>query len=622
MFGISYDTWSSTCRMYTSLKSGEKKAYLQWFPFSHLRKNDIDELCSEVFFNRFVKTGAFVLFPSAMHRSENFLQKSDGSFRDSALVSPFLYLIIQAIGKEISNFYASTRPDDIEVYYAGNYEHMRPKYKKDYDAFFKSLNSKIEDYQYFIKTDLTNFFANINIDTLIHAIDSICNSSEIHFTQTQLLLYKEILSYAGNGRFPLIGNSIASSYLATVVYLDEIDKRLHTFLSDKIPDIAEFKMVRYVDDLYILIKSEKSIGYLHSAYNEIRNEYSSILKKYGLALNASKCYIKPTHEINIELKKSLYDEQFNGEKSSIEALFAGSLKGFLSELSLELLLDSVDVEKYNELIRTHFSHDDIEFTPSEVFNYFVYENQSELKSQEVVDEVAGLVEQDISFISLDPKRLGVMIMGAHNDRAIKNVLNHLFRRHRLGKWNSYDTTTAITYLIQSEFRHIDLIKALETESPPLHRYYHFNCSGSFMRHYKSKKYESYIEIIGNDWKTYYLYFMYCIEHYRHNNMQAYAFYKNYFDRMTAHLAFLTKFDPSDRKPNYKRFYKDKELKKVYAKIPQSNEIIENAHNLRNANPLAHASAGLIDTNDSKRKIDECISELRKLLEDFRIANNL
>ena len=50
--------------------------------------------------------------------------------------------------------------------------------------------------------------------------------------------------------------------------------------------------------------------------------------------------------------------------------------------------------------------------------------------------------------------------------------------------------------------------------------------------------------------------------------------------------------------------------------------IRNAHDLRNANPLAHASAGLIDTNDSKRKIDECISELRKLLEDFRIANNL
>ena len=622
MFGISYDTWNDTCKMYTTLKSGEKKAYLQWFPFSKLHKNDIDELCSKDFFDRFVQTGAFVIFSSAMHRSENFLQKSDGSFRDSALVSPFLYLIIQAIGKEISNSYISTRPDDIEVYYAGNYEHMRPKYKTDYDNFFKSLNSKIEDYQYFIKTDLTNFFSNINIDTLIHTIDAVCNSSTVRFTQTQLQLYKELLSYAGCGRFPLIENSIASSYLATVVYLDEIDRQLHAFLSEKLSDIVGFKMVRYVDDLYILIKSEKPIGYLHSAYNEIRNEYSSVLKRYGLALNAKKCCIKPTHEINIELKKSMYDEQFNGEKSSIETLFAGSLKAFLLDLSLELLLDSVDVEKYNELIKTHFSHDDIEFTPSEVFNYFIYENQKELKSQEVIDEVAGLVEQDISFISLDPKRLGVMIMGAHNDRAIKSVLNHLFRRHRLGKWNSYDTTTAITYLIQSEFCHLDLIKAIEIESPSLYRYYRFNCNGSFMRHYKNKKYGSYIDIIGSDWKTYYLYFMYCIEHYRHNNMQAYAFFKNYFDRMTAHLAFVTGFDPSDRKPNYKRFYKDKEIKKVYAKIPQCDVIIEKAHDLRNANPLSHASAGLIDKNDSKQELEKSINDLRKMIEDFRIASNI
>lgn len=258
MFGISYDTWNATCRMYTNLKYGEKKAYLQWFPFSNIRENDINELCSEEFFNRFVKTGAFVLFPSAMHRSENFLQKSDGSFRDSALVSPFLYLIIQAVGKEIANSYISIRPPDIEVYYAGNYGHMRPKYKKDYDDFFKSLNSKIEDYQYFIKTDLTNFFANINIDTLIYTIDAVCNLEKTRFTQTQLQLYKEILAYAGSGRFPLIENSMASSYLATVVYLDEIDRQLHTFLSNKVPDIIDFKMVRYVDDLYILIKSEVS----------------------------------------------------------------------------------------------------------------------------------------------------------------------------------------------------------------------------------------------------------------------------------------------------------------------------------------------------------------------------
>jgi len=117
-----------------------------------------------------------------MHQSENFLQKSDGSFRDSSLVGPILYLMLQAVGKEIYDQYISVRPYDVSVYYAGNYEHMRPKYKQDYDDFFKELNASIDEYQYFIKTDITNFFANINVDKLVAQIDRVCNSDEVSFS--------------------------------------------------------------------------------------------------------------------------------------------------------------------------------------------------------------------------------------------------------------------------------------------------------------------------------------------------------------------------------------------------------------------------------------------------------
>lgn len=73
-----------------------------------------------------------------MQQSENFLQKGDGSFRDSSLIAPVLYLILQAVGKEISEQYITHRPVDISAYYAGNYEFMRPKYKQEYDNFLKS----------------------------------------------------------------------------------------------------------------------------------------------------------------------------------------------------------------------------------------------------------------------------------------------------------------------------------------------------------------------------------------------------------------------------------------------------------------------------------------------------
>jgi len=190
LFGVKYDTWKSVCDMYFSLKTGSLKAYLQWFPFTKLTNTDKDVISSEEFYNKYIKTGSFVLFPPAMHQSENFLQKSDGSFRDSSLVGPILYLMLQAVGKEIYDQYVSVRPYDISVYYAGNYEHMRPKYKQDYDDFFKELNASIDEYQYFIKTDITNFFANISVDKLVAQIDKVCNSDEVSFSKPNCIFSK------------------------------------------------------------------------------------------------------------------------------------------------------------------------------------------------------------------------------------------------------------------------------------------------------------------------------------------------------------------------------------------------------------------------------------------------
>ena len=53
-------------------------------------------------------------------RLGNYMQKGDGSFRDSSLVSPLQYLLIQAICKTIAEKYLEQRNADISVYYSGN----------------------------------------------------------------------------------------------------------------------------------------------------------------------------------------------------------------------------------------------------------------------------------------------------------------------------------------------------------------------------------------------------------------------------------------------------------------------------------------------------------------------
>lgn len=599
--------------MYFSLKQGSLKAYLQWFPFAKLSSADKEIIAGEEFYNQYIATASFILFPHVMHQSENFLQKGDGSFRDSSLVGPILYLILQSIGMEIHNRYVSIRPADISVYYAGNYKYLRSKYKQDYDDFFKELNSSIDEYQYFIKTDITNFFSNISVDKLIAQVDKVCNSDNVAFSQTQLHLYKELLTYCGNGKFPLIENSLASSFLATVVYLDAVDKALYEYISKHVSTFSSFRIVRYVDDMYILISSDKPIGYLHEAYNEIRNEYSSILKEFGLALNTKKCRFRESKEINQELKKSLYDEYFNGQRHNIEDLFTGKLHSFLCDLSRELLLDSIDIEKYNKLISKHFSSDDVEFTPSEVFNYFVYENEEDLQSDTVIKEIVNLVGRSISFISLDPKRLTVMIMKTKNDEAIKGFLNQLFIKNRADKWNSYDTTIAISYLIQSEFRHIDLLDILYYRHPSLYNFYFYHCKGSTLNCFGLLHERKLSEIISQDRKAHYLYFMYLCEMKRSNYMAAFAYYKNYFDRVTADLDFAYGNNSKHKKPNYRKYYQKGSLIKFYSGIKDSKVIIEAAHDLRNASPLAHASSELLDSDSTSRDLCKSIEDLSSLV---------
>lgn len=602
--------------MYFSISPGSLRSYLQWYPFAKLEKVDRDTMLSEEFYNKYIKNSAFALFPFVMHQSENFLQKGDGSFRDSSLISPILYLVLQCVGKEIYEKYDCSRPGDISVYYAGNYEYMRPNYKQDYDEFFKEINSCIEGYQYFIKTDITNFFSNINMDKLVGRIDSVCNNGNVVFTQMQLHLYKELLKYCGNGRFPLIENSVASSFLATKVYLDDVDTKLYRYISSNISAFSSFRIIRYVDDMYILIKSDKPIEVLHEAYNDIRNEYSSILKEYGLALNSKKSCIKTTKEISGELKKSLYDEYYNGEKHNIEELFQGTLKEFLSDLSLELLFDSIDIEKYNELIYKHFSSDDVEFTASEVFNYYVYENKEELNSKPVVAEIERLVRQSISFINLDPKRLTIMIMKTKSGKAIRSFLKQLFERDRADKWNSYDTTVAISYLIQREFRHIDLLDIISRRHAKLYEYYYKNCKMKFFDCFNSKVINTFSEMISEDKKAHYLYFMYLCEVKRENYMAAFAYFKNYFDRITADIAFVVNPQPRLSKPNYNDFYNKNSLVTFYDGICDSSKIIKNAHKLRNFNPLSHASSELLDRESTSEDLRQSIKDLSSLIYNF------
>ena len=615
MLGIGYNHWKLTCEAYQKAHTRRKESYLQLYPLSKITDEGWEQLKSKGFFETFISTGSFVNYPHVMFHTKHYMQKDDGSFRDAELLSPLLFLLLQALGVELAELYTDCRPHNNSCYYAGNFEEGEFFYKTEYDKFYKELNECIDSFQYYIKTDISSFFTNIDVNRLVHKLDIIINSDTTGLSPIQLNAIKELLTYCGSGSFPLVESSVTSSFLATIVYLEQIDVDLTKFIETKITCVDNVKLVRYVDDLYILLQCREDSAYsvVHEASVEIRNKYSSLLKSEGLSLNTKKYSFRETKDICEDLKKSLYDEHYSEAVTEIEEYFPNSLKGFLNAILKKLEDDCIDFDQYNQMIQEYFSRDDIEFTAEEVFNYLVYGAKRISNAEEVASAIARIAWKDVSVISLDAKRLLPLLIKVKSDDAIKRVLSRLFERHRQNIWNSNDTTIAIAYLLHSGFKHIDLLGTINSESPDLYKYYRSYCAKGFSL-MTGEKYRMRCLVVGNDWITNYLYFMYIARSENANAFEAFAFYKSFFDRITTDIAFAAGFEK--KKSNYEKYYKEKNLKAFYSSVSNAETIIGQAHKLRNMNPINHASSGVIEKSERMNELSSCARSMEEIIDRF------
>ena len=602
--------------MYLYLPSGTQKSHLQLFPFSKLTRNEKAYIKSETFYNLYVRNASF-LFKKENHIITNdFLLKSDNSFRDATLVSPLLYLLFQAIGNEIYRVYKPTRQKQIQVFYAGNFEKKEPLYKKEYDTFCKVLNIYKDDFDYFIKTDISDFYSSINLNKLISIVDENCKIQGNIFPQHTLQGYKEFISYCGKGKFACTENSIASSFLSRIVYLDKIDTEFFDYLS-KNKMVTSFMMIRYVDDLYILCSFNKECN-INSIYRSIFEKYSSILKKFDLSINSKKCILEKVKYIGEELRKSIYDEKVKNISFEILEIFAENISRFLDKL-IELNLNgNLTFDNYLEEIESFLNIEGFEYSSLEILNQFSYDNKLIIKFPKLKDKLKLLFSGDLTFLSYDPKRLVSLLLKTKDENLIKNLLNYLFKKSNTKNWTHYDSAIVINYLVSRNFIHTDLITTLKKHNSELSSYVDRFCCRSLLEKQNSNILEKICLLASSDWKTCYLYFMYCIEKAKLNYLSSYAFFKNFFDRFTALLAFEIDYSRGriKGKPNYNLFYKETELSNFYKEITSAQKTIKKAHDIRNQNPMNHASSELIDRSIFSEEILKTINDLKDLMFEF------
>ncbi|RIO29429.1 abortive infection protein, partial [Staphylococcus saprophyticus] len=153
-------------------------------------------------------------------------------------------------------------------------------------------------YDNFYKFDISNFFDAIDMNLLFKLI----NEREEVLDTRSSLIYKRLLQQIGGNKFPTVENSASLSYLATYIYLDKVDYELETVLQNE-PQIENFQIIRYVDDLYIFFNSMEDE--LNLVSSRIKNAVIDAYRKVKLNLNENKTKLGKSNEVNETLNAAL-----------------------------------------------------------------------------------------------------------------------------------------------------------------------------------------------------------------------------------------------------------------------------------------------------------------------------
>ena len=619
MINMEYDTWNKVCEGIFKQNKNSLNKYLQLYPFSILTDDEKAQIKSEEFFYKFIQTGALFKNKLIFDFPRHYIQKSNSSFRNSYLVSPIIYIYLECIGYHVSKAYirdsVSTR-----CYYAGNIHELDFHYKKSYERYYADVNECSQRYRYYYKFDVTNFFDNIDINILF---DYINRRSTIIDSRTGLI-YKRLLQSVGRGKYPTIEKSCSLSFLATYVYLDLFDSKLEEFLTD-LHDIDDFQIIRYVDDIFIFFNVNDEM--LDEVVSIIKNFVIHNYREANLNLNEQKSNYGYSNDISDELSAALYDHYVNEKDIDIPSMFdENNMKVFIDKLHDLAKGKLHNHDRYREVKKEVFTISGVEYSPDEIFRYLIYYRKRIFNDSELISKLKRLIRRDYKIIKYDTRNLINMILNTREGDLIRFFLNEIFRNNNL---DSFDIAIIINYLILRNFQHRDLLNKLAEYEPDIYNYINMYCRTSFLESLLDYKHNSYVNLIitdeydfNKDMKVWYIYFMYSYHKSNSDILEAFSYYKSYFDRVTALLMHYKGIEETGKgKPNYKMFYKQGSIIKGYKKIefnqeiPNIDELIGKAHDLRNHNPINHSSAEVMDDETLNiEEIETIIDELEFLLE--------
>lgn len=429
------------------------------------------------------------------------------------------------------------------------------------------------------------------------------------------MIFKEFINWCGNGNFPQTECGVTSSYLATIVYFDIIDNRLYNLLS-KEKTIKEFKICRYVDDLYILLDIDGRIN-TDKLENKISSIYEYLIYDYNLSINRKKSNFNKTENIFSDLKSFSILED-NDENSIVSIEYKNHLFDFLSELVKFSDKGGINYQKYIELVNEYFDDPNSTYHASQILYILIYKNIEWLKETRIIKKIVKIIDNGFNIISVDPRIFVSMIVNTHDEELIKKFLFKLYCCSEEKDWKISHSFMALQYLLYRNFSSPKLLNKMKPYSSEIVEFISKYYKNDWRKNIISTEIENKInKLIYTDTPISFFKFFEIVSIKNKNVLQAQAYNKNYFDSITKNIELTKGFTSNKKKINYTK----DELKGIYVnKFNISSYMWQSINDLcdrRNKNPLCHASCDVFSNKqDISISILNDINEINNLIDEI------
>ena len=600
MFKIRYETWKEICELIKEYSKKFGKFYFQLYPIKYSK--NYDHIMQLDYFKDNILNGRFLTEENNYNICENYEIKDDGTFRNKVLIPPILYIYYNAMVMEISKVYKMKRNSRISVRYAGNYKDKQLHYKEQYYQFIKELEEQSLKYDTFFKIDIKDFYESININKMTMLL-----KNSIAINEKEQMYFKEFINFIGNNRFPQIDGGIPSSYLATIVYLDIVDNRYYKIIKD-ILNTENFKMVRYVDDLYIFF--DKKIFELNKLENRFTYEYTNLIHEYSLNVNMKKTHLKDSNLIYQDINSVSLEDEAILEEELNDIFSRNALESFFDNLIKATEQEGINYATYYEIIDKYFDNPNVKFYQRQIYNTIIFKNLNWFKYTKVYPKLINIISNNNDIFIHDPKRLLASILNMHSIGLIKKFLNNLYIKFENYNWTVYDSFLSMRYLLYRNFKNIKLLNIIKEKDIKLFEYIEKYIKEDWIKNI-IKTSLSNINIYDKalEESIFFIRYLSIVEHKKENYLTYQAYMKSYFDSITSNLVY--KKEIFFKKIRILEFYKNN-----YNITKDNEKIISDFCDSRNENPLCHSNIKIIKNKNMKKDIETESNNIIKILDEI------